>query len=261
VFYYALHQELSSADSRLPESVIVILRLFCRVRTRTDSNLVGALGLDDLVTIICLLIILSACVLISVASSWGLGQHFDTLDAEHRAQAMKFNAVIDAVIIWGFSSPKFAIVCLLKRILSHGLKTTILFWTLALIGQIVIMSTSIWVFKQCNPVEYQWDQYRGDPKFTGTCEPVSTLTDIGYFGSSYSAFLDVFFAVYPVPFIMKLRLPMKQRVYISACMSLGAVASAISIYKLSILGTAFAIMGTDPTCQSPTPTHPRRTHN
>lgn len=241
------------ADHRVLGSVIVILRLFSRFRTRTGSNVAGALGLDDLVTIICLLIILSACILISVASSWGLGQHFDTLDAEHRAQSMKFNAVIDAVIIWSFSSPKFAIVCLLKRILNYGLKTTILFWTLALIGQIVIMATSIWVFKQCNPVEYQWDQYRGDPQYTGTCAPISILTGIGYFGSSFSAFLDVFFAVYPVPFIMRLRLAMKQRIYISLCMSLGVVASAISIYKLSILGPSFAIMGDDPTCQSPTP--------
>lgn len=199
-------------------------------------------------TLICLLIILVACILGTVASGWGLGKHFNTLDEEHQVQAMKYNAIIDAVIIWGFSTPKFAIVFLLKRILNHGIKTTILFWTLALIGQIVILATSIWVFKQCDPVDYQWEQFRTSTKVTGSCGPINILTDIGYFGSSYSAFLDVFFALYPVPFVMKLRMPMRNRVSISLCLSLGAFACAISVYKLSIIGQAFAIMGDDPTC-------------
>ncbi|KAI0133890.1 hypothetical protein BJ170DRAFT_716083 [Xylariales sp. AK1849] len=228
-------------------TIIVALRLYCRARTGSDW--LGALGLDDLVTVVCLSIILSACILITIASTWGLGKHFDSLDTEHQVQAMKFNAVIDAVIIWGFTTPKFAIVFLLKRILNHGMKTTILFWTLALVGQIVILATSIWVFKQCDPVDYQWDRY-GDGA-EGSCAPVSILTLLGYFGSSYSAFLDVFFALYPVPFIMRLRMQLKSRISISLCMSLGAVACVISIYKLTIVGPAFAIMGDDPTFPIP----------
>lgn len=226
--------------------VVVVLRLYCRAQT--GRKVLGALGLDDLVTLICLMIILSACILGTIASGWGLGKHFASLDAEHQVQAMKYNAIIDAVIIWGFSTPKFAIVFLLKRILNHGIKTTVLFWTLALIGQIVILATSIWVFKQCDPVNYQWDQYGSNFDMTGTCAPIRILTGIGYFGSSYSAFLDVFFALYPVPFVMKLRMPLKSRISISLSLSLGAVACIISVYKLSILGKAFAIMGDDPTC-------------
>lgn len=228
--------------------VIVALRLYCRTQVGR-RKLLGALGLDDLVTLICLLIVLVACILGTVAAGWGLGKHFDSLNEEHQVQSMKYNAIIDAVVIWGFSTPKFAIVCLLKRILNHGIKTSILFWTLALIGQIVILATSIWVFKQCDPVDYQWEQFRTSTKVAGTCGPIHILTNIGYFGSSYSAFLDVFFAIYPVPFVMKLRMPMRNRVSISLSLSLGAVACTISVYKLSILGKAFAIMGDDPTCE------------
>ncbi|KAK6073755.1 integral membrane protein [Seiridium cupressi] len=229
--------------------VIVLLRLYCRART--GRKFLGALGLDDLVTLVCLMIILSACILTTIASGWGLGKHFASLDEEHQVQAMKYNAVIDAVIIWSFSTPKFAIVFLLKRILNHGRKTTVLFWTLVLIGQVAILATSIWVFKQCDPIDYQWEQYRHDDAVTGTCAPVSILTGIGYFGSSYSAFLDVFFALYPVPFVMRLRMPLKSRISISLCLSLGAVACVISVYKLSIIGTAFALMGDDPTFPIP----------
>ncbi|KAH6648183.1 hypothetical protein BKA67DRAFT_695094 [Truncatella angustata] len=229
-------------------AVIVALRFYSRAQTGRKFS--GALGWDDLVTLLCLMIILAACILSTIAAGWGLGKHFDSLDAEHKVLAMKFNAIIDAVIIWGFSMPKFAIVFLLKRILSHGIKTTILFWTLALIGQIVMLATSIWVFKQCDPIEYQWEQYRS-PTVTGICAPISILTDIGYFGSAYSAFLDVFFALYPVPFVMKLRMPLKNRISISLSLSLGAVACFISVYKLSIIGRAFAIMGNDPTFPIP----------
>ncbi|KAH8667102.1 hypothetical protein BX600DRAFT_436467 [Xylariales sp. PMI_506] len=230
-------------------AVIVSLRIYCRLRTGT--KFFGALGLDDLATVFCLMIILAECVLITIAARWGLGKHFDSLSPVQQVQAMKYNAIIDAVIIWGFSTPKFAIIFLLKRLLDHGIKTTIFFWTLALIGQITILVTSIWVFKQCDPVDYQWQQYSGESDVTGTCAPVSILTGIGYFGSSYSAFLDVFFALYPVPFIMKLRMPVRVRITISACLSLGAVASIISIYKLTIMGAAFAIMGDDPTFPIP----------
>lgn len=163
---------------------------------------------------------------------------------ENLGNALKYNVVISAVLIWSFSLPKFAIIAILKRILNYGTKTTILFWGLALSSQACIFATSVWWFEQCQPVQHGWDS-----TVPGTCSSVSVLADLGYFTSAYSAFLDMFFAVYPVPFIMKLNMPFRTRVAISVALSLSIIACIVSIYKLAIFGSVFAILATDPTCK------------
>lgn len=187
-----------------------------------------------------------------VASSHGLGQHWNTLKPQEQILALKYNTVINAVINWAFSMPKFAIITLLRKLLSYGTKTTILFWSLALIGQTGILVTSIWCFKQCDPVEKNWN-----PALEGKCAPPVILTDIGYFSSSCSAFLDLFFSLYPVPLIMRLNLPLRNRITVSGILGFGAIACIVQIYKLSIMKQTFAIMATDPTCRY----HHMHTHN
>lgn len=160
-------------------------------------------------------------------------------------EALKYNVVISAVLIWSFSLPKFAFIATLKRILNYGTKTTILFWGLALSSQACILATSVWWFVQCKPVEFGWNK-----AIDGTCADVSVLADLGYFTSAYSAFLDIFFALYPIPFIMRLNMPLKSRVAVSVALGLGVLACVVSIYKLAIFGQVFAILAVDPTCKS-----------
>lgn len=158
---------------------------------------------------------------------------------------MKYNVIISSVLIWAFSLPKFAIIAILKRILEYGLKTTILFWGLALTSQACILATSVWWFVQCRPVEYGWNKVT----IQGECSDVSILANLGYLSSAYSAFLDIFFALYPIPFIMRLNMPLRKRVAISVALSLSVLACVVSIYKLAIFGQVFAILATDPTCK------------
>ena len=135
-------------------------------------------------------------------------------------QALKWNAIISSILIWSFSLPKFAIIAILKRILNYGRKTTILFWALALSSQACILATSVWWFKQCTPVEYGWDR-----STDGHCAPVKVMADLGYFTSAYSAFLDLFFALYPIPLIMRLNMPFKSRIAVSIALMLASCPS------------------------------------
>lgn len=170
-----------------------------------------------------------------------------TLEPPEIVNALKWNVIISSVLIWSFSMPKFAIVAILKRILNHGLKTTILFWGLAISSQICILATSIWWWKQCTPVSYGWD--RSIPG--GSCAPISILANLGYFTSAYSAFLDIFFALYPIPFIMRLNMPLKSRIAVSIALGLSALAFIVSVYKLAIFGSVFEKLAEDPTCKPP----------
>lgn len=207
----------------------------------------NAVGLDDYITVGCLVVMLVTCVLVSIGSHYGLGRHMAQIIAEepqNLENALKYNVVISAVLIWSFSLPKFAIIAILKRILNYGTKTTILFWGLALSSQACIFATSVWWFEQCHPVERGWNL-----TVPGSCASVSVLADLGYFTSAYSAFLDAFFALYPIPFIMRLNMPLKTRVTVSIALSLSIIACIISIYKLAIFGSVFVILATDPTCE------------
>lgn len=201
------------------------------------------LGLDDFITIGCLAVMMVTCVLITVGTHYGLGQHMEDLPPENIVPALKYNAIISSVLIWSFSLPKFAIISILQRILTLGTKTSFLFWGLALSSQACILATSIWWFKQCDPVARGWDR-----SVPGTCAPISVMANLGYFTSAYSAFLDVFFAIYPVPFIMRLQMPLRTRLAVATALGLSALACVVSIYKLAIFGQIFAIMEEDPTC-------------
>ncbi|KAK7968733.1 hypothetical protein PG988_007806 [Apiospora saccharicola] len=201
--------------------LVVGLRIYCR--TSFGKN---RLGLDDGITGFCVVISLVSCILMTVARANGAGQHTWTLSESQRVQALKWNIILDSV---------FAIICILKRILNYGEWTAVAFWGMCLSCQAGILATSV-----C-PVAHGWD-----PSVPGTCADAKVLIDIGYFMSVYSCFLDLLLAFYPVPFIMRLKLPLKSRVAISVGMGLTSLAFAVSLYKLIRFGDIFALAAVDP---------------
>ncbi|KAK8097409.1 hypothetical protein PG984_016548 [Apiospora sp. TS-2023a] len=221
--------------------LVVGLRIYCRTAFGKSH-----LGLDDGITVFCLVISLVSCILMTVARANGAGQHTWSLSDSQQVQAMKWNIILDSVVIWTFTMPKFAIICILKRILNYGKWTAVVFWGMCLTCQAGILATSVLWFKQCSPVAHGWD-----PSVPGTCADPKVLIDIGYFTSVYSCFLDLLLAFYPVPFIMRLKLPLRSRVAISVSMGLTSLASAVSLYKLIRFGDIFALAAVDPAFPTP----------
>ncbi|KAI1416676.1 hypothetical protein F5Y13DRAFT_205513 [Hypoxylon sp. FL1857] len=226
-------------------TVIVGLRIVARLHFGPRRR--AGLGLDDYITLFCLILSLVVSILVTIASEYGLGRHVNELNDDERIHALKYNAIINAVLIWQFSLPKFAIIAILKRILNYGIKTAVLFWALGITSQACILAVSIWWFKQCDPVEFGWDKsIKG-----GTCADIKVMSNLAYFTSAYSAFLDIFFAFYPIPFIMRLNMPLRDRLAVATALSLSSLAFVASVIKLSALGQAFAISATDPTFPVP----------
>lgn len=219
------------------------LRVYTRARYGRVRG--GGLGIDDYITLACLVVFLITCIFITIGTGYGLGRHYATLPPKNVAPALKWNVVTNTILIWTFSLPKFALISTLQRILTLGIKTKVTFWALALSSQACILATSVWWFKQCDPVEYGWD--RTIPG--GSCAPVSVLGNLGYFTSAHSAFLDVFFALYPIPFIMRLNMPLRMRIAFAAALGLNVLACIVSIYKLAIFGQIFEILAGDLTCK------------
>ncbi|KLU81780.1 hypothetical protein MAPG_00861 [Magnaporthiopsis poae ATCC 64411] len=226
--------------------VVVSLRMYTRAFVLKQIH-GGGLYMDDYITAVCFFIFAITCVLVTVAHSYGSGRHMkDIHPQENVKEALKWNVISSAVLIWTFSLPKFAVIATLQRILDFGIRTTVVFWGLAITSQGCILGVSVFWFTQCRPIAKQWDS-----SVDGVCSGTKVFSDLGYFVSAYSAFLDIFFGLYPIPFIMRLNMPLKSRITVSTSLGLGVVACLVSLYKLIIFGEIFQIVAKDPTYPIP----------
>lgn len=201
--------------------------------------------MDDFITLSCLLFLLVFCILLSVSLPFGVGKHYATLSDANKVAALHWNVVLNALTPWICTLPKFAIIMTLRRILNYGTKTTILFWGLALSSQATVLAQMIWGLVQCQPMAFQWDKsIQG-----GTCADPNIYIYLAWVTYIYSTVLDVFFALYPVPFVMRLNMPLKTRIGVAVSLSISWVGFAISMYKFSIFPKLGALLGTDPSCK------------
>lgn len=209
-----------------------MLRVYCR--TAFGRNL---LGLDNIIAIICLCFFLAAAVLTSVACHFGMGKHQTRIAPADEPLARQWSIFLNAVSIWTFSLPKFSIVAMLLRILNPSTATAVLFWALVVTSQAQILATSVWWLCQCQPIHYLWDA-----SAHGRCASFKILEGLYYFGTAYSVFLDLFFALYPIPKIMRLHMPLRDRLAVATAFGLSSCACMLSIYKLTIYPRVFVIL-------------------
>lgn len=222
------------------------LRIYCR--TAFGAN---RFGLDDAITLLCLALALAACIVMTLSSARGLGGHAGALPPDQLDLALRWNGITGSVLVWVFTMPKFAIIAILQRILQYGRRTSVVFWALCLTCQAGILAASVvwqWWYQGCRPVGRGPDDVAVPP----TCvAPSQVITILGYVVSVYSAVLDILFAFYPVPFIMRLNMSCKSRVALSVAMGLTSLGFAVSVYKLIIFGEIFEILAVDPICMLP----------
>ena len=220
------------------------LRIYCR--TAFGAN---RFGLDDAITLLCLALALAACIVMTLASAQGLGGHAPALPRDELDRALWWNGVTGSVVVWVFTVPKFAIIAILQRILQYGRRTAAVFWALCLTCQAGILAASVvwqWWYRGCRPAGHGTDDVAVPPP---TCAgPSQVIAILGYVVSVYSAALDLLFAFYPVPFIMRLNMSWRSRVALSVAMGLTSLGFAVSVYKLIIFGEIFEILAADPIC-------------
>lgn len=184
-------------------------------------------------------------ILLTVAVPYGVGRHYASLSPADQVASLKWNAVLNAATPWMCTLPKFAIIMTLKRILDYGPRTANLFWGLALASQATVVAMFFIGIFQCTPVAYQWDRTLPG----GTCISPEVYVDLAYLVYAFSTALDVFFAVYPVPFVMRLNMPLKTRLSVAISLSISLVGFIISIYKFSMFPILGPLTATDPSCQ------------
>jgi hypothetical protein len=226
-------------------SVFVALRLYCR-----QFHGARQLALDDYLTLFVMFIFCLSVIITNISINYGLGKKFAVVDSQDAESALYWLVMANSVGIWSFSLPKLAIVALIQRILRIRAAswTGVILWGLAIISQMTIFVVSVLWYKQCDPVEYQWNR-----SLDGSCPGNDMLMSWGYASSSYSAFLDVFFALYPIPAVMQLKMPLRNRISVSAALGLTSIGCAVSVYKIIELVDVLPTLATDPLRETSSP--------
>ncbi|RPB27316.1 hypothetical protein L211DRAFT_865541 [Terfezia boudieri ATCC MYA-4762] len=217
--------------SSILATTVVFIRLFTR------SKLLHSVGIDDWLILVGLG---SAWVLAlwnSVGTAWGLGRHVWDVPEE--------NWVGVAKIIWGTTSLyfpilgfiKLSILFSLRRITPSAFGRHMIYYTMAFIILLTISVTFANTF-QCNPSSKIYTPVPGrawvewGDSHEGTCinRPV-----LFYVSGGLNVLSDLVILAIPMPMLLGLGWPWRQKVALVGVFSLGGIACIASFARLGVL--------------------------
>ncbi|KOS43194.1 hypothetical protein ACN38_g5926 [Penicillium nordicum] len=180
----------------------------------------------------------------TVSVTYGYGQHKMDLEPRSAELALMWNMISFIFGIISFAIPKLAVAALLHRILNPNLTKRIIVWGLvSLIAVIAIVNILIYV-TMCDPQQALWKSsmiLSGEAK----CRDIWILINYATFNGAFSAFVDLFLAIYPGVVLFKLQMSLRKKIALTAALGLGAIAAATAVVKCAqIKGLADQ---TDPT--------------
>lgn len=215
--------------------MFVLLRLLSRLVLAK-----GNAGVDDALIVFAMAVEIASNIAVSIAVTAGIGRHMTELSPESQIDAGYKLIILSSIVVWTFALPKLAILALLQRIFQIPRYILYLCWFMCFVTICGSFATSVIWFEQCRPVEHQWN-----PAVPGKCWPSHVIAGLGYFTSAISAVLDLAFSLYPQYLISKLNMPLEKKIGYGVALGLGALAFAISIYKISEFPATFREIETD----------------
>lgn len=99
-----------------------------------------------------------------VAIHYGGGRHAATLEPENLMNAIKYTVISFAPGVLSFTTPKFAVVILLAKLLNPGRVHKTIMWCVSIAYGLFSIGMLAVNFGQCTPAAAQWDRSIG-----GTC--------------------------------------------------------------------------------------------
>ncbi|KAK4164969.1 hypothetical protein QBC43DRAFT_260891 [Cladorrhinum sp. PSN259] len=211
-------------------AISAISTLFVGARVFVRGHIMRKLQADDWIVIVAL-IFAWACVGSSIAAvSWGNGRHFGALDLEQKQNAVKYTIFGFPPGIMSFALPKFAVVLLLNRLMNPSKYHRIFLWFLAFGSQILLLGCVVILFAQCTPSAAQWT-FSMEKK----CWDPMLLVRYSIGAGSFSAFADLYLAIYPSVVLFGLQIELRKKIALCCALGIGSVASIVAIYKTTSL--------------------------
>ncbi|RTE78244.1 hypothetical protein BHE90_007291 [Fusarium euwallaceae] len=212
-------------------TVSILSTIFVAGRVYTRKKILGALHLDDWLTIVSVIFEWTQVALSIIAVRRGNGRHFDTLTLSQKQDAILFTILGFPFGVMAFGIPKLAVVALLTRIMNPGRVQQIILWGLAGFCMLSLFGCIIILFAQCRPAASQWDFSITEK----TCWSPYILVDFAIFAGALSATTDLYLAVYPAVILWQLQMNIRKKIALSFALGIGSISTIVAIYKCTRL--------------------------
>ncbi|KAK2750411.1 hypothetical protein FQN57_003891 [Myotisia sp. PD_48] len=201
--------------------LVVVVRLYVRL------ILIRKTGADDWIIFVSTLLGLTYVSVTTKSIAVGYGRHQHTLSDEQMRETILLNSVAFIPGILSFTVPKIGIAAMLNRILLPTVFQRNMVWLLTGLMTIASCVCILILFTRCSPPQAMWD----NRVIGATCRDPMVQVNYGIFTGAFSAFVDLYLAVYPITVCWKLRISFWKKVAVCAALGLGSIACAVAIVK------------------------------
>ncbi|UQC78909.1 uncharacterized protein CLUP02_04388 [Colletotrichum lupini] len=160
----------------------------------------------------------------------GIGKHLELLTLEQQQDGMLWTTAAQCPGIMSFGLPKLAVVSLLIRLMNPGVYHKWFLWWMGIWCQLTLFVTVGLLIGRCTPASSLWDF-----SIQGTCFSPDILINFSIYAGTFSAFVDVYLAVYPSIILYHLQMPIKKKIALSSALGIGAISGIVAIYKTTRL--------------------------
>ncbi|KAI0860849.1 integral membrane protein [Xylaria cubensis] len=201
---------------------VVGARFYVRLR------ILNKLTVDDYVIVIALILGLLNNVFLSVATSWGLGQHIKALQSEpiHIMYTIKYVYLCEAFAILSPGFGRISYGFLLLSLLPPTKRRRRFLWAILGIQFVVDVGGVTISFIQCRPINGFWDK-----RIDADCWPPYYQEYTGYVQGSVGSAVDLILALFPASLFWNLHMEWRQKASLSVLMGLGIFGMVASIVK------------------------------
>ncbi|KAL4950176.1 hypothetical protein BDW69DRAFT_197487 [Aspergillus filifer] len=230
----------NASDDKGPKILSVLWGLtgvtavICAARMFIRGKMLRNFGSDDWLISFAMATSIIYCSINTANIAIGYGKHAWVLEDKTVETASLLNSIGFLFGIISFSVPKLAVAAMLNRIMNPSFLQKTIIWSLTGLGATISGICIIVLFTMCDPPRALW-QTSLVAAGEATCKDVWILVDYAIFTGAYSAFIDLYLAVYPATVLMKLHMSLRKRLALTAALGLGAIASAMAIVKCTQL--------------------------
>ncbi|KAH8840550.1 hypothetical protein MCOR27_001043 [Pyricularia oryzae] len=230
-------QSATATDDRGPRITAVMLTLtsissvFVSLRLYTRAVIKKGLWAEDYIMALALVTSWGEAGLNVVAVRHGLGRHMWDLTREQRRGAQLWSILGSVTGVFGLGLPKIAMAAMLNRVLLAGYWSSMASWFLSIMSMVNFTVANMLILFQCaTPQKAVWAR---DPD--NECYSIRLVIGICMYSSVFSAFGDLYFAVWPALVVSKLYISRPKALGLSCALGLGIIACGVAGYKTTLL--------------------------
>ncbi|KAL4797990.1 hypothetical protein BDV19DRAFT_34847 [Aspergillus venezuelensis] len=210
-------------------SITIILRCYVR------GWVVRAIGIDDGVIMIAVMLYLARTTLLILGTFVGLGHRTQDLTEHEIIQSYKLLFFGEMMYGLSINICKISVCFFLTRITVKPLHTRLVYTLILFLmvqGLIFLVVNTV----KCNPPSYFWNRMSSDPTIEGTCFSARDSQVTAYVPAAIFVITDFLVGiVLPLMVVRKLQMPRASKIAVIVVLGLALVSAATTVIRLPFL--------------------------